>query len=97
MCNLSKLQEYISSPLSVDYWSDEGIDEALLTARYFDSDDWARVEKEWSCWSDIAQIRLAELLSECASFEVERKRILKAMCLSDRPDLVETAKDSLSL
>ena len=96
MGNLRKFQEYIESPLSVDYWSDEGLDESLLMARHFGADDWSAIEKEWSHWNNTAQVRLAELLSECKAFKTERTNILEAMLLSECSDLVEAATDSLS-
>ena len=41
-----KLREYLENPLSIDYWSDVGIDEALKIVTHFDLDDWAAVETE---------------------------------------------------
>lgn len=60
-------EEYLDREFSPDYWSDEGISQAVLVLMKFDEDDWEILAKSRESRPDLWILRCAETLGDIAN------------------------------
>lgn len=59
-------EEYLDREFSLDYWSDEGISQAVLVLIKFADNDWKILVDSWKTKSDLWILRCAETLGDIA-------------------------------
>lgn len=94
MTNFEKYNERLGIECSVDYWSDEAIDEAIIYLKEFSVNDWMMLSEQLWNRDVIWQARCAETMS---SITTEKSvPILMELLNSSNEEVVEAAVDSLN-
>lgn len=89
----SKYEQLLNTEFSIDYWSDEIIDEAIFIISNFNDKDWDNLSGNWRNKDAKWKERCAETLSEIES--QKRLYILLSMLDSETEEVLEAVVDSL--
>jgi hypothetical protein len=93
MSLFSEYEKLLSMEFSMDYWSDEIIDEAISIMNKFDDKDWELILDNWSNKDTVWKERCAATLS--ATQPEKSLSILLSMLNSESGEVLEAVVDSL--
>ncbi len=89
-----KYDKYLSSEFSIDFWSDEGINQAVLLIAEFKNSDWSDLRKEIDNKPSYWLIRCAETLGD--EVNEEAFNILLKLIQSKDEDVQLASVDSIN-